>query len=78
MKARVRRVGRYWIDQALLDEGYRPEDLFGSGGPTLELPELTDPQKRRAARWLLCPRCEGCSYVGLGRPSCELCGWNES
>jgi hypothetical protein len=77
MKATVRRVGRYWIDQALLEEGYRVEDLFGPGEPVMELPELLDRKKGCAVRWLLCPRCEGCSQVGMGRPSCNLCGWNE-
>jgi len=77
VKAKVKRIGRYWIEKALLDEGYGPEDIFEGREPMMELPELFDPNRRRASRWLSCPRCSERSQVGSGRPSCVHCGWNE-
>lgn len=76
MKAKVKRIGRYWIDKAILDEGYGPKDIFEGTEPMMELPELFDPTRRRATRWLSCPRCSERSLVGSGRVSCVYCGWN--
>jgi len=78
VKSKIRRIGRYWIGTDLLDEGYRPEDIFDMEKPVIELPELVDRDKRRGVRWLCCPRCGEVSQVGHGRPGCEICGWNQN
>ncbi|HAR43675.1 MAG TPA: hypothetical protein DCS07_13760 [Bdellovibrionales bacterium] len=78
MKLKVRRIGRYWIGTDLLDEGYRPEDIFDIDTPVTELPELMDRDKRNGVRWICCPRCNEISQIGIERPSCELCGWNQN
>lgn len=77
MNAKVKRIGRYWIDRELLREGYKPEDIFGTAGPELELPELLEPQRRSQVYWLLCPRCHEKTPVGRHQPSCTHCGWGE-
>ncbi len=78
MKAKVKRIGRYWIDKSLLDEGYGPDEIFEKDESTIELPELIDPYRRQVMRWLKCPRCEEISQVEYGLPVCDRCGWGEN
>lgn len=75
--AKVKRIGRYWIGRDLLKEGYKPNDIFDTAEPELELPELFEPKRRSDVCWLLCPRCQEKTQVDRRPPSCNYCGWSE-
>lgn len=75
-KTRIKRIGRYWIDRSVLDEGYSPDDIFETENLTFELPELVDSRRRHKVGWLICPVCNERSQVEMHDPACSLCGWS--
>jgi len=76
-KIKIIRVGRYFFDKSLQEDGYEVEDIFGADDPIIELPELLDATKRRAMGWLMCPNCGEKSQVERRHPVCPACGWRE-
>ena len=78
MKVRTRKhANHFWLDKALVDEGYRPEDIIDIHDPVLELPEIFDLEKRRQVGWMTCPDCGEVSPVNRREPSCPCCGWEQ-
>jgi uncharacterized paraquat-inducible protein A len=76
-KIRMKRVGKYWIDRALLDEGYELEDIVDVENVVIELPELMDPVKLRNVGWIRCPDCDEISQVDRRQPICTHCDWEQ-
>lgn len=76
-KKRIKRIGRYWIDKDIIDEGYDEADIFENNNLRLELPEMMDPTRRHKVAWLVCPICGERSQVERHDPSCSYCGWGE-
>ena len=76
-KPRMKRIGRYWIERELVEEGYRLADIFDTDSRMIELPELFDPDKRRHVGWMLCPQCDEKMQVDLRRPVCATCDWDK-
>ena len=76
-KIRMKRVGKYWMDRALLDEGYELEDIVDVENVGIELPELMDPVKLRNVGWMRCPDCDEISQVDRRQPMCTHCDWEE-
>lgn len=74
-KLSIRRIGRFWIDQALIEEGYGQEDFEEE--EAIELPELLDPEKKKNVGWLWCPQCHEKTQVNKYQPVCGNCGWSE-
>jgi hypothetical protein len=74
-KPRMKRIGRYWLDRELIDEGYQPKDIFDVDNRVIELPELFDADKRRNIGWMLCPHCDEKTQVDCRHPVCASCGW---
>jgi hypothetical protein len=77
VRPRVKRVGRYWIDRDLLNEGYRADDVFEDPLSTAELPELLEPRRPGVVYWLRCPVCEESTQVSRASPICSHCGWSQ-
>jgi len=76
-KFKIIRVGRYFFDKSLQEDGYGVEDIFGADDAVIELPELLDASKRRAMGWLMCPNCGERSQIERQHPACPACGWSE-
>jgi RNA polymerase-binding transcription factor DksA len=76
-KIRMKRVGKYWMDRALLDEGYELADIVDVENVMIELPELIDPVKLRNVGWIRCPDCDEISQVDRRQPMCTHCDWEQ-
>lgn len=76
-KPRMKRIGRYWVDRELLEEGYHIDDIFEDAALVIELPELIDFAKRRRVGWMLCPHCDEKTQVDLRHPICGNCEWDK-
>ena len=75
-KPSMKRIGRFWVDRALLREGYRLRDIIEDlDEPRIELPELFDSERRRHVGWIVCPECGDRSQVDRRHPCCSACGW---
>lgn len=75
-KPSMKRIGRFWVDRALLKEGYRLRDIIEDlDTPRIELPELFDSARRMHIGWVICPECGERSQVDRRDPSCSSCGW---
>lgn len=75
-KVRMKRVGRYWIDKELYDEGYDIRDIFDDD-PVIELPELFDRERRRHVDWMICPNCGELEQVDRRHLYCSGCEWEQ-
>jgi hypothetical protein len=64
-KPRLKRIGCYWLDEAVLAEGYGLVDVFNSERPLLELPELMDSVKTASIGGMLCPSRDQQTQVDL-------------
>ncbi|MGE3974774.1 MAG: hypothetical protein AB7F59_09645 [Bdellovibrionales bacterium] len=72
-RRRIKRIGRFWVDRILLDEGYGVRDIFEINLQNIEV----DSYRFETLGWLQCPECEQQSQVELRKPICGACGWCE-